>query len=210
MPNQLPAQQDPRHKNTRFDAATGHGYLLQYLEALSQSVQKVSAKNLERAIELVEATSKTQNHIYAIGNGGSASIVDHLCCDWTKGTATSGHSHIKTHSLTANVATLSAIANDFGFSEIFSRQLEFLSSNNDLLIAVSSSGKSENIIQAVSKAKGLGMLTIGLTGFDGGKVMQMVDVSLHVPASNYGIIEDAHQMLMHTIAQVIVARREEN
>ena len=143
-----------------------------------------------------------------IGNGGSAAIADHLCCDLVKGTHVDGHPTIEVGSLTSNVALYSAIANDFGFENVFSTQIKFLGKEGDVLIAISSSGNSANIIQAVESAHALGMTSIGLSGFKGGPLKENAHIPLHVDAQNYGIVEDAHQSMMHILAQFIAGRRD--
>ena len=201
-------QDDPRSRNVVFSTQTAHDYLGSYLDELGRAVRQVDAKALARAISVVEAAAAGKKHVYGIGNGGSAAIVDHLCCDWTKGTAHAAHASIKTHSLVANSALLLAAANDFGFENSFSKQIEFYAEQGDVLIAISSSGNSPNIINAVELAKSRGVTVIGMSGFAGGKLRDMSDIALFVPCSNYGIVEDGHQILMHTIAQVIANKRD--
>jgi phosphoheptose isomerase len=191
-----------------FDSSGPGAYAAGYAAKLAEAILSVDQSALARAVEYVEQAAENGAHVYAIGNGGSAAIADHLCCDWTKGT------HVKTKptlvctSLTSNVALYSAIANDYGFEQVFTTQVEFFAKQNDILIAISSSGNSPNIVQAVELAKTKGAKTIGLSGFSGGKLAQASDVSLFVKANNYGIVEDAHQALMHIIAQYIAGRRD--
>jgi D-sedoheptulose 7-phosphate isomerase len=158
--------------------------------------------------KIFEQAAKAGRRIYVVGNGGSAAIADHLCCDWTKGTNASGHPVIKTTSLSSNVALYSAVANDYGFEQVFSTQVEFFGEPGDVLVAISSSGNSPNIISAVQMAKVREMAAIGLSGFGGGRLAQEASVSLHVPFENYGIVEDAHQAIMHILAQFIVVGRD--
>lgn len=141
--------------------------------------------------------------IYVCGNGGSAAIADHLVCDCLKGIRTNTKIKPKVISLTSNVPLITAIANDFGYENIFSHQLESLGKKKDLLIVISSSGNSPNIIEAIRTATAIGMTTIGFCGFDGGEVMDLVDIPIYVGTHNYGIVEDAHQACMHMIAQYI-------
>lgn len=201
-------KEDPRHKNVTFDNSSIGTYLADYADTLREALHSVDVAALDRARTLVEGASKSGNHIYAIGNGGSAAIADHLCCDWTKGTHCEGHPTVKSFSMTANVALYTAIANDFGFEKVFSTQVEFYGKPGDVLIAISSSGNSPNIVSAVEHANAIGMATIGLSGFKGGKLKDVSQVSLYVPAQNYGIVEDAHQSLMHVLAQFIANGRD--
>ena len=110
--------------------------------------------------------------------------------------------------MTSNVALYTAIANDYGFENVFGTQLDFFGREGDLLIAISSSGNSPNILNAVTAAKDRGMFVAGFSGFSGGKLKDMVDASIYVGIDNYGIVEDAHQAVMHVIAQYIAGRRD--
>jgi phosphoheptose isomerase len=127
----------------------------------------------------------------------------------TKGTHVHGTPTVSSFSLSANMALYSAIANDYGFENVFSTQIEFHTHPGDLLIAISSSGNSPNIIRAVTKAKENGVKTIGMSGFKGGELVTVADISLYVGAHNYGIVEDAHQALVHILAQFIAKCRDQ-
>ncbi len=202
-------REDPRHRNQHFDATSIGAYLTGYAAGLKAALETVDAVALARACEAVEQAAVAGRRIHAIGNGGSAAVADHLSCDWTKGTHHHGHPPIRARSLVSNVALYSAIANDFGFEEVFATQLAFEGDAGDVLVAISSSGNSPNILQAVAEAKERGILSIGLSGFSGGALKSAADVSLYVAANNYGIVEDAHQALMHVITQFLARRRDQ-
>ena len=197
----------PPMRNEVFNISSLSAFFGGYCDRLAKSLALLDQDALSRAVQAVEEAGARGGHIYAIGNGGSSSIADHLCCDWTKGTDAPGHAPIVSQSLSSNVALYSAIANDMGFSEVFARQLGYFGKAGDVLLAISSSGDSDNIVRAAERAKGLGMTSIGLTGFSGGRLKAMADIALHVPADNYGVVEDAHQVIMHVMAQYIAARR---
>lgn len=163
---------------------------------------------LARACEVIEDVAATGGRIFAIGNGGSAAIAEHLSCDWTKGTHVGHSPTIDTQSLASNTALYSAIANDFGFESVFSHQLAMIAKPQDALVAISSSGNSANIIAACAVARERGLPVIGLTGFSGGKLREVADVALHVDVHNYGVVEDCHQAIMHIMAQFIAHRRD--
>ncbi len=201
-------KRDPRHRNKLCDAASIGGYLVEYAERLSAALSGVDVAALDRARSLIEHAAEQGRRVYAIGNGGSAAIAEHLCCDWTKGTHTSEHPVIDSLSMTSNVALYSAIANDYGFEQVFSRQIGYLGRSGDVLVAISSSGKSPNILAGVAAARERGMIVIGLSGFDGGGLKSACDISLHVDEHNYGLVEDAHQALMHVIAQFVACGRD--
>jgi phosphoheptose isomerase len=199
---------DPRHRNVSMDWSSIGSYLHDYAAALKDAIDAISTEAVERVCERVCSAAENGSQILVVGNGGSAAIAEHLCCDWTKGTNCTGHPVISSRSLTANSAIYSAIANDYGFEHVFDTQVEFFAKEGDVLIAISSSGNSPNVLNAVTRAKELGLFVAGFSGFNGGKLAEMADASVYVPTHNYGIVEDAHQAVMHIIAQYIACRRD--
>ena len=199
---------DPRHKNHMLDASSIDSYKAGYADKLKATLEAIPSSEIEKIVTAIVEAAKTGNRIYVAGNGGSAAIADHLCCDWTKGTHCEGHGTIASHSLTSNVALYSAIANDYGFERVFSTQVGFFGKPGDVLIAISSSGNSPNIIQAVEAAKAQGMFTAGFSGFKGGKLAEICDASIYAAIDNYGVVEDAHQAVMHIIAQYVAYHRD--
>lgn len=201
-------RQDPRHRNVNLDWSSISSYKNGYAASLAQAIDQVSSESIEKICNEVLFASGKGNKIFVVGNGGSAAIAEHLCCDWSKGTSCRGYSAISSHSLTSNVALYSAIANDYGFEHVFDTQLDFFARQGDVLIAISSSGNSPNVLNAVARAKELGVFVAGFSGFSGGKLAELADASVHVATNNYGIVEDAHQAVMHIIAQYIACRRD--
>ena len=178
-------------------------YLDSYARFVHQgfdSIDRVALKNVWRELDEVYRLRRT---VWVCGNGGSASISDHFACDHLKGVSTSTALRPRILSLSSNAALLTAIGNDLSFDRIFEYQLKSLAQSGDVLIAVSSSGNSPNIIRAINVAKSLGLRTIGFVGFDGGELLKIADHALHVKVANYGVVEDVHQSLMHVFAQFI-------
>jgi D-sedoheptulose 7-phosphate isomerase len=174
-----------------------------YADQLAAAAKGVDPAALQAAADLITETIKADGWVYACGNGGSAAIANHLHCDFTKGVATDTPYRPRIISLSANIETITAIGNDIGYADIFAYQLKQAGRAGDLLVTVSSSGDSENIIRAIETAKAQGMRTVALTGFAGGRSRTMADVSIHVPVGNYGVVEDLHQSMMHVLAQFI-------
>lgn len=174
-----------------------------YVKELNEGLDKISDINLMNAYQEIEKAIFNYKDIFVCGNGGSASISEHLSCDHSKGIATNTNLFPRIHSLSSNMSLLTALANDNGYEEIFSAQLLLQAKKDDLLIVISSSGNSPNIIRALEVANALQMKTISLTGFTGGKAKDLSLINLHIPVNNYGIVEDSHQILMHIIAQYI-------
>lgn len=135
--------------------------------------------------------------IYTFGNGGSSSIADHMACDWMKGT----DGNFLVHSLSSNPALLSALANDFGYESTASKQLEWLVSRFDVVVLISSSGNSPNVVKAAKTARDIGCVVVGFSGFDGGELRKLSHVSVHIESTDYGICEDYHSQVMHEVAR---------
>lgn len=174
-----------------------------YRDELQSALATVSPAAFDSAVRVLAARASLGRTVYTCGNGGSAAIANHLVCDCMKGMRTGTTLRPKVHSLVSNMELLTALANDISYEEVFATQLSYHAERGDLLIVISSSGNSPNILNALARAKHEGITTIAMTGFDGGAAAKMCDISLHVNASNYGIVEDAHQALMHSMAQCI-------
>lgn len=195
-------QKDNRTRNLYFDRSDIARYVKEYAGALSSALNKVDGNQLNLAHQLIKKNHSCGGRIFVGGNGGSAAISDHLCCDFVKGVMTEKHSALQVKSLVADLALTTAIANDIGFDAVFSFQLKaFQLTSKDVVILISSSGHSANILEAVKFAKQRCAPIIGLTGFEGGELRKDSDISLHIPYNNYGVVEDAHQALMHILAQ---------
>ena len=172
-----------------------------YAGELGHALATIDTAAFERASKVLADAFDRDAAVFVCGNGGSASIANHLQCDHVKGVRVGTDLRTRVTSLSANVEILSAIANDIGYDAVFEYQLESMARPGDVLVAVSSSGRSPNIVRALAWAEGHGMQTIAMTGFGGGEARNVAGVSLHVDASNYGIVEDAHQACMHLLAQ---------
>ncbi len=198
-------QDDPRFHNQLpgpYSGESPNRYFSDYCDTLQASLKAVSAESIDAAAQAMREVRNRKGRIFAGGNGGSAAISEHLSCDWQKGVHLRGLPCLKVHCLTSNTALFTAIANDFGYAQTFAYQLELAELNaDDLIILISSSGNSENVVQAAQYARGKQCKVIALTGFSGGKLKEAADISLHVPFSNYGVVEDCHQTLMHCLAQ---------
>jgi phosphoheptose isomerase len=178
-------------------------FLDAYAEEIARACKTIDNEAFGRAAEtLIEAYIRDVC-VFSCGNGGSASIANHMQCDHVKGVRTATDLTPRILSLSSNVELLTAIANDVGYENVFVYQLQSQSRAGDVLVAVSSSGHSPNIVQALRWARDNGLRTIAITGFDGGAARTVAEVSVHVDCTNYGIIEDLHQAIMHALAQYI-------
>lgn len=177
-------------------------FLADYTERLFSSLNSLDFTNLDAVYDLLANAIERNSTIYTCGNGGSSSIAEHFVCDFIKGSSTDSTVDPKVFPL-LNTPTITAIGNDIGYEDIFSYQIEKFGSKDDVLMAVSSSGNSENIIRAIKMAKLKKMVSISFVGFDGGEAKDLSDISIHVDSENYGIVEDAHHCLMHIFAQYL-------
>jgi D-sedoheptulose 7-phosphate isomerase/D-glycero-D-manno-heptose 1,7-bisphosphate phosphatase len=178
-------------------------YFGAYAEEIARAASSVDSAAFDKAAAILLEAYTRGAGVFACGNGGSASIANHLQCDHLKGIRTATDLAPRVVSLSTNVELLTAIANDMGYENVFTYQLESQSGPGDVLVAVSSSGRSPNIVRALRWASDHGLRTIALTGFDGGEARTAAEVSLHVDGRNYGIVEDLHQAIMHALAQYI-------
>ena len=176
-------------------------YAAAYFEQIARATQSVDRARVAEAAAILEASHREGASIFACGNCGSAAIANHLVCDHCKGVATDTPLRPRVHSLSSNVEIITAIANDISYEDVFAYQLRNLARPGDVLVTISASGDSENVVRALDVAKSGKMKTIALTGFAGGRSAKIADVHLHVAADNYGVIEDVHQGLMHILAQ---------
>lgn len=175
----------------------------EYFTEINFALNKLDRNALEKAFEAIDTCT---GKLYLMGNGGSAAIADHWVCDYMKGINedTKIFPTAKAISLASNGPLVTALANDLGYETIFTAQLEYYRcQEDDVVIAISASGNSKNVVNGLRRAKGLGATTIALTGFTGGDAAKMADISVHVPCSNYGIVEDCHMMVLHAISQRI-------
>ena len=187
--------------NNHYSSA--EAYFEDYISEVTSAYMTVDRKILSVVSDVVKSAIDRDAVIFCCGNGGSAAIANHLVCDHQKGINADTSLCPRVISLSSNVEVLTASANDHGYENVFSHTLNIHGRKGDLLIAVSSSGDSENIVRAISSASNIGMKTIAMTGFEGGRSRYISDFSLHVQSHNYGVVEDVHQSLMHVIAQYV-------
>jgi phosphoheptose isomerase len=181
-------------------------YTVAYRDEIVRAWASVDIAALDRAAALLDRAIRDGRIIYACGNGGSAAIANHLHCDVLKGGQTDTSLQPKVVSLAANIELITAVANDFAYEEVFVYQLRTMAAVGDVLVTISASGDSENIVRSVKWARANGVQSIAMTGFAGGRSAPLADVNLHVEAQNYGIVEDVHQGLMHCLAQSLRQR----
>ncbi len=176
-----------------------------YLKYLGEVFERLDENAIAEFIKILSSARERGAKIYFIGNGGSAATASHFANDLGIGTR-SWHKPFKAISLCDNQAVITCIGNDFGYDKIFVQQLRVHLTKDDVVVAISASGNSPNVVQAIDYANTVGAFTVGLTGFDGGKLAQQVSLKLHVPTDKgeYGPVEDVHMVMDHLVSNYLI------
>ena len=167
-----------------------------------EAVRRTESAAIEKAANAIIASLKTGGKLILFGNGGSAADSQHIAAELV-GRFKMERPPIAAIALTTNTSILTAIANDYGYDSVFSRQIEALASKNDIAMGISTSGNSKNVIDALNKAKSIGIKTITLTGGDGGKMKGIADISINVGTKNTPSIQESHIMIGHILCGLI-------
>ncbi len=174
-------------------------FMENYLSDLENALKCMDLDTLEQIIELLIQCRNSGRFVWVIGNGGSALTASHLAVDLGKGASFDKEYRFRVFSLTDNVGVITAYGNDTTFSNIFVEQLKNVIRPGDLLLAISGSGNSENVIQAIDYCKGVGVTTIGLTGKTGGRLAEVSDCVFQASTDHMGRIEDLHTVVIHLL-----------
>ena len=178
-------------------------YIREYIDRLEQGLREINPVAIERVVETLEIARQERRTIFIIGNGGSAATASHMANDLQKLASHGKGAAYRAIALTDNVPLITAWANDADYEEVFTRQLDALAQEGDILIVITGSGNSPNIVHAVKWAKGANLTMIALLGFDGGVVKELADHALLFAEDHYGRVEDAHMILEHMIANYL-------
>lgn len=191
-------------ENSSSVARTGE-ILAGYFDAFASFLNPSLTGAVERLARLLVSARERGATIYVAGNGGSAAIASHWVNDLGKATKRPGQRPMRVMSLSDNISWLTALANDEGYERIFAGQLENFGESGDVLIVISSSGNSANLIEAVKLARSRGMTTVGMLGFDGGLLKDKVNECLWLPTAkgSYGLVESAHTLLCHVLTDCL-------
>lgn len=174
-----------------------------YITDLHQILDDLPTDRIETVISILHRARLDNKQVFIMGNGGSASTASHFVCDLAKNTRQESLPHFRVIGLTDNMALLTAYANDEGYENVFARQLEGFVEPDDVVIAISTSGNSPNVVRAVELAAEKGAQTIGFTGFGGGQLGGLVDVNVLVQSECIERVEDVHLMLEHMICMAL-------
>lgn len=186
------------------ESTTSLQYTEKYYTYLSQCLSEVNKKPIAELVEAILEARKNNRFVFLIGNGGSAATASHFANDLLVGPRFASNG-IKALSLCDNMSIITAVGNDMGYEEIFTKQLEVLANKDDLLIAISASGNSPNIVHSLRFAKNKGLKICGISGFDGGELKAASDIKIHMetPKGEYAPVEDFHMTIVHLVGSYI-------
>ena len=168
-----------------------------YLVELANTLTVLPIQSINEVVEVLHEARLEKRHIFVMGNGGSASTASHMVCDLAKNTRMDGIPHVRISEITDNSAIMTAYANDEGYENVFVNYLANFVEPNDIVIGISTSGKSPNVLRAIEYSNKVNAITIGLTGFDGGQLQSLASMNIHVPSDCIEQVEDIHLVLGH-------------
>ena len=175
----------------------------QYLEMETVILNKISEDEVNEVMNLLEEARLKRKRIFVCGNGGSASTASHLECDFNKGISYDQDVKYDIECLSDNVPMMMAIANDIGYDDVFIVPLRNKLKEGDIVIGISGSGNSENVVRAFGYANQIGAETVAFTGYSGGRLKKMAKYNIHVPVDNMQIVEDVHLILNHMMMFIL-------
>lgn len=177
-----------------------------YLLGVGSVIRQLPFALIDRVTDALWNAYLAGKTVYVFGNGGSAALASHCACDLGKGTVINGNRRLRVLALTDNVSLMTALANDISYDDIFAEQLTPLVERGDIALAISGSGNSPNVLKALHVAREAGAFTIGLTGFQGGKMKSLCDLCVIVPSENMQVIEDLHVSVSHSVFVALRSR----
>jgi D-sedoheptulose 7-phosphate isomerase len=176
-----------------------------YFATVQTLLNDIPFDAVDRVVSALVDAHRADRTVFICGNGGSAATASHFACDLSKRPTVPGVPRFRVIALTDNVSLMTALSNDIGYESVFSEQLQPLARQGDIVIGISGSGNSPNVLNAMQVARDAGALTIGFCGYDGGKLKQIVDLPVHVPCDVMAMVEDVHLMLEHAICERLLA-----
>lgn len=174
-----------------------------YFSELTGALSRIDRDTICEMVDAILEAYNNESVVYVCGNGGSAATASHIVCDFNKGISMHHDKKFRFLCLNDNIASMMAISNDISYDDVFLIQAEGRVRDGDVLIAISGSGNSENVLKVAEYFKNRGNKVIGLTGYSGGKLREMADIPVHVPVNDMQKAEDAHMSVLHLCAQII-------
>lgn len=177
-----------------------------YFSAVQALLNDIPFDAVDAVVDLLAQAAHAGHTVYICGNGGSAATATHMACDLAKRPVVPGQPRLRVIALTDNTALMTALSNDTSYDEVFAEQLRPLVRPGDIVIGISGSGNSRNVLNAMRVARDAHAATVGFCGYDGGQLKALVDCPVHVPSSTMAMVEDVHLMLEHAICEQLLAR----
>lgn len=177
-----------------------------FIASLKHLLDEIPLEKVEAVTELLYRAYRADKQVFIMGNGGSASTASHFVCDLGKETARQGTPRFRVIGLNDNVPLMTALSNDFGYASVFKEQLVNLVNEGDIVIGITGSGNSANVLEAITYARSRKAVTIGLIGFGGGRLKDLVDEAIVISSTDYGHVESVHLVLEHLITEIFRAR----
>jgi len=174
-----------------------------YIVDIKRKIDALAVELIEATVEQIHLARINQRQVFITGNGGSAATASHFACDLGKNTVMAGVPRLRVQALNDNMAFFSACANDYGYDTVFAEQLTNFVQPEDVVLAISASGNSANVLKAVQVARTCGAFTIGWSGYQGGKLAKMVDLPIVIPSDSIEQIEDIHLMMAHMVTMSV-------
>src|SRR4051794_33312036 len=171
-----------------------------YKTDLLQAIEAIDVQKVNQAIDMLSQAREQNRHVFVCGNGGSASTASHFACDMVKGASFGRDQRFRIMALTDSLPTITAYSNDVSYDCVFAEQLKNFAQPGDVVMAISGSGNSPNVLRAVEYGKSIGCRTIALTGRDGGKLAPLAEINIQAAIPHMGRIEDVHMIVSHMIA----------
>ena len=178
-------------------------YYEKYVGGIKQTLDCLPWESIQHVVNLLHQARVDGRQVFVMGNGGSASTASHMACDLNKNTVAPDYPRFRVIALTDSMALFSACANDFSYEDVFAEQLINFIREGDIVVAISASGNSPNILKAVKLARMHKAITVGWSGYDGGKLAGLVDIPVVVPSHSIEQIEDIHLILEHMITAAL-------
>ena len=185
---------------------SAHEIISDYLNGLRFCLDEISEKDIGQIVDIIMKAHADNRKVIFMGNGGSATTASHFARDVSIGTAAEGKPRLRAASLADNVAMITSLANDVDYNSIFKEQLVGQLDKGDVVIGISASGNSPNVLEAIKFARSQGAVTVGLIGFGGGKLKELVDKSIVLSSRDYGQVEDTHLVLDHIVTCLVRER----
>lgn len=174
-----------------------------YFERLKNTIDQIDKSELNNLMNVLVEAKENGKQIFIMGNGGSSATASHYVCDFNKGVSLGQEKKFKFICLNDNIPSLMAYANDLSFEDIFVEQLKNLYQEGDVVIGISGSGNSNNVLKAIEYANAHGGITVGLTGYSGGRLKEMAQCGVHIPINDMQIAEDLHMVLDHCMMKIL-------